>query len=156
MNIEVIADGVVRDENQNWVYYIDTERVNELDPKRCGKWMYMTADLEHAEKLVREAVVTGAVIEAKRSTAAHMALSRSGTGVCCFYLNGDDAKAHHRAIEFFAWGHNLVRRTKAGRLYNVSFKFDERREPANMAMTSTRRSVSQTSSTSTQASSSHR
>lgn len=124
MNIEVIADGVVRDENQNWVYYIDTERVNELDPKRCGKWMYMTADLEHAEKLVREAVVTGAAIEAKRSTAAHMALSRSGTGVCCFYLNGDDAKAHHRAIEFLL-GHNLVRRTKAGRLYNVSFKFDE-------------------------------
>ncbi|OUO60199.1 hypothetical protein [Olsenella sp. An270] len=124
MNIEVIADGVIRDENQNWVYYIDTERVNELNLKRCGKWMYMTADLEHAEKLVREAVITGAVIEAKRSTAAHMALSRSGTGVCCFYLNGDDAKAHHRAIEFLL-GHNLVRRTKAGRLYNVSFKFDE-------------------------------
>lgn len=53
-----------------------------------------------------------------------MALSRSGTGVCCFYLNGDDAEAHHRAIEFLL-RHDLVRRTKAGRLYNVSFKFDE-------------------------------
>ena len=124
MSIEVIADGVVRDENPHWVYYIDDERVNELDPKRCGKWMYMTSDLERAEDLVREAVVTGAVIEAKRSTAAHMALSRSGTGVCCFYLNGDDSEAHHRAIEFLL-RHDLVRRTKTGRLYNVSFKFDE-------------------------------
>lgn len=124
MSIEVIADGVIRDENPHWVYYIDDERVNELDPKRCGKWMYMTSDLERADNLVREAVVTGAVIEAKRSTAAHMALSRSDTGVCCFYLNGDDSEAHHRAIEFLL-GHDLVRRTKTGRLYNVSFKFDE-------------------------------
>lgn len=37
MSIEVIAEGVVRDENQNWVYYINAERLNELDPKRCGK-----------------------------------------------------------------------------------------------------------------------
>lgn len=124
MSIEVIADGVIRDENPHWVYYIDDERVNELDPKRCGKWVYMTSDLERAEDLVREAVVTGAVIEAKHSTAAHMALSRSGTGVCCFYLNGDDSEAHHRAIEFLL-RHDLVRRTKTGRLYNVSFKFDE-------------------------------
>lgn len=124
MSIEVIAEGVVRDENQNWVYYINAERLNELDPKRCGKWMYMTSDLERAEDLVREAVVTGAVIEAKHSTAAHMALSRSGTGVCCFYLNGDDSEAHHRAIEFLL-RHDLVRRTKTRRLYNVSFKFDE-------------------------------
>ena len=124
MSIEVIADGVVRDENPHWVYYIDDERVNELDPKRCGKWMYMTSDLKRAEDLVREAVVTGAVIEAKHSTAAHMALSRSGTGVCCFYLNGDVSEAHHRAIEFLL-RHDLVRRTKTGRLYNVSFKFDE-------------------------------
>lgn len=86
--------------------------------------MYMTSDLERAEDLVREAVVTGAVIEAKHSTAAHMALSRSGTGVCCFYLNGDDSEAHHRAIEFLL-RHDLVRRTKTRRLYNVSFKFDE-------------------------------
>ena len=69
MGIEVIADGVVRDENPHWVYYIDAARVGELDPKRCGKWMYMTADLERADELVREAVVTGAVIAAKRSTA---------------------------------------------------------------------------------------
>lgn len=124
MGIEVIADGVVRDENPHWVYYIDAARVGELDPKRCGKWMYMTADLERADELVREAVVTGAVIEAKRSTAKHVALSRAGTGVCCFYLNGDDAEAHRRAIGFLL-GHGLVRRTKAGRLYNVSFKFDE-------------------------------
>lgn len=123
MNIEVIADGIVRHEVSLWVYYYNAERVNELDPKRCGKWMYMTADLECADELVRKAVATGAVIEAKRSNEAQMTLARTGSGVCCVYLNGDDVAAHHRAIEFFL-EHDLVRRTKVGRLYNISFKFD--------------------------------
>lgn len=118
-------DGVVRDEqNPCWLYYIDEVRAKKLDPHRCGKWMYITADFEYAEELVREAVVTGVVAEAKCSTEDGMALSPHGTGVCCFYLNGDDIEAHHRAIEFLL-SHDLVRRTKAGRLHNVSFKFDD-------------------------------
>lgn len=86
--------------------------------------MYMTADLERADELVHEAVVTGVVVEAKRSTAEHVALTRTSTGVCCFYLNGDDVEAHRRAIGFLL-SHDLVQRTKTGRLYNISFKFDE-------------------------------
>lgn len=96
-----MADGVIRHEVSLWVYYYNAERVNELDPKRCGKWMYITADLERADELVREAVATGAVIEAKRSNEAQMMLTRPGSGVCCFYLNSDDVAAHRRAIEFF-------------------------------------------------------
>lgn len=122
-HIEVLDDGIVRHEVSHWVYYYDPERVDDLDLMRCGKWLYMTADLERADELVHEAVATGAVIEAKRSNEAQVMLARTGSGVCCFYLNGDDVEAHRRAIKFLL-SHGLVRRTKAGRLYNVSFKFD--------------------------------
>ena len=85
----------------------------------------MTADLERADELCARGRPSRAR-SSRRSVARakHVALSRAGTGVCCFYLNGDDTEAHRRAIGFLL-GHGLVRRTKAGRLYNVSFKFDE-------------------------------
>lgn len=124
MGDELTVDGIIREENPYWIYYIDVSRVPEHDSRRSGKWMYMTADLERAEELVREAVTVGAVIEAKCSTEAQMALSRKRVGVCCFYLNGDDDEAHRRVIKFML-DHNLVRRTKGGKLWNISFKFDD-------------------------------
>lgn len=44
--------------------------------------------------------------------------------ICCFYSNGDDVEAHKRTIQFFL-ENNLIRKTKAGKLYNISFKFDD-------------------------------
>lgn len=46
------------------------------------------------------------------------------TGVICFYLNGDDIENHKRVIQFMM-DNDLIRKTKTGRYYNNSFKFDD-------------------------------
>ena len=51
-------------------------------------------------------------------------LTGAESGVICFYLNGDDIENHHRVIQFMM-DNKLIQRTKTGRLYNISFKFDD-------------------------------
>ncbi|MBC3514725.1 hypothetical protein [Ruminococcus bicirculans (ex Wegman et al. 2014)] len=46
------------------------------------------------------------------------------TGVICFYLNGDDIANHKRVLQFMM-DNDLIRKTKAGKYYNISFKFDD-------------------------------
>lgn len=98
-----------------WVYYIG-ETADQLDEHKCGKWMYFFNDEEFATKICKEAVEDGIVAESKHSD--------DPEGVCCFYLNGDDLEVHKRVIQFFL-DYKLIRRTKTGKLYNISFKFDD-------------------------------
>lgn len=49
--------------------------------------------------------------------------SDSYDGVACFYLNIDDIERHKRILQYFL-DHDMIRRTKTGRLYNISFKLD--------------------------------
>lgn len=100
---------------RGWVFYISEEAVN-LDKHKCGKWMYFFEDRQFVEKICTEAVNKGIVVEAKHSDA--------GNGVACFYLNFDDTAAHRKTIQYFI-NNNLIRRTKAGKLYNISFKLDD-------------------------------
>ena len=44
-------------------------------------------------------------------------------GVACFYVNGDEIDSHKKVIEFFL-ANKLIKTTKAGKLYNISFKYD--------------------------------
>ena len=98
-----------------WVFYLG-EEYEGLNPRKCGKWMYFFANRDRAAELCKAAVDEGVVAESKHSDAPN--------GVCCFYLNGDDMLAHRRVIEFFL-ENDMIRRTKAGRLYNISFKYDD-------------------------------
>ncbi|MCR5196185.1 MAG: DEAD/DEAH box helicase family protein [Pseudobutyrivibrio sp.] len=66
--------------------------------------------------MCRKAVSGNICSEAKHSDA--------NDGVCCFYVNRDDIPAHKRVIQFFI-DNNLIRKTKSGKLYNISFKFDD-------------------------------
>lgn len=100
--------------HMGWVFYLG-DTVEQLDENKCGKWMYFFGDVDYAAKLCQEAVEDEVVVEAKHSDASE--------GVCCFYLNGDDIEAHKRTIQFFL-DHDLIRKTKTGKLYNISFKFD--------------------------------
>ena len=102
-------------EQFGWVYYLN-ENGARLDEHKCGKWMYFFGDIEFAAKVCQEAVETDIVAEAKHSD--------SSEGVCCFYLNGDDLASHKRVIQFFL-ENGLIQRTKTGRLYNISFKYDD-------------------------------
>lgn len=72
-------------------------------------------DRQFVEKICREAIEQNIVEECKHSNA--------DDGVSCFYLNDDDLEGHRRVIEFFI-KNDLIRKTKKGKLYNISFKHD--------------------------------
>lgn len=100
--------------NPAWVYYLaDTDP--HFDETKVGKWMYFFGDRQFVEKICREAIEQNIVEECKRSNA--------DDGVSCFYLNDDDLEGHRRVIEFFI-KNDLIRKTKKGKLYNISFKHD--------------------------------
>ena len=97
-----------------WVYYVG-ETADQLDEHKCGKWMYFFGDRQFVEKICREAIEQNIVEECKHRNA--------DDGVSCFYLNDDDLEGHRRVIEFFI-KNDLIRKTKKGKLYNISFKHD--------------------------------
>ena len=100
--------------NSAWVYYLaDTDP--HFDETKVGKWMYFFGDRQFVEKICREAIEQNIVEECKHSNA--------DDGVSCFYLNDDDLEGHRRVIEFFI-KNDLIRKTKKGKLYNISFKHD--------------------------------
>ncbi len=100
--------------NPAWVYYLaDTDP--HFDETKVGKWMYFFGDRQFVEKICREAIEQNIVEECKHSNA--------DDGVSCFYLNDDDLEGHRRVIEFFI-KNDLIRKTKKGKLYNISFKHD--------------------------------
>lgn len=100
--------------NPAWVYYLaDTDP--HFDETKVGKWMYFFGDRQFVEKICREAIEQNIGEECKHSNA--------DDGVSCFYLNDDDLEGHRRVIEFFI-KNDLIRKTKKGKLYNISFKHD--------------------------------
>lgn len=108
--------------NVGWDFYYSGSKPPVIP--NCGKWMYFfePADSDFADKIVQEAVATGVCVEAKH-TNAFMLFAR-GSGVCCFYCNGADVTAMKSIISFFL-EHNMIKHTKAGKLYDISFKFDD-------------------------------
>lgn len=100
--------------DKGWVFYIG-EDVNKLDAMKCGKWMYFFNDIAHASEICKKAVMENACAEVKHSY--------SNEGVCCFYVNRDDVETHKKVISFFL-KNNLIKRTKTGKLYNISFKLN--------------------------------
>ena len=103
-----------------WMYYINQQK--HLDAHRCGKWMYFFNNLEFVARICSMAVEGGVVSQAKHSAAPE--------GVACFYLHGDDVEGHQKVIRFLL-KHDLIKKTKEGKLYNISFKYDDQTR-ANM------------------------
>ena len=100
-------------ENPFWVFYVGD--ASSLESNKCGKWMYFFDNVAFVAELCNYAVENSIVVEAKHSNAS--------TGVTCFYLNGDDIVGHKRVISFFL-EKGLIKKTKKGNLYNISFKYD--------------------------------
>ena len=109
----------------NWTFYLDTDRQAELDTDKCGKWMYFFDNSEKgisfAKDICEKAVKVGAAIETKHTHEDFVRIL--GSGVCCFYCNGADIEAHKKIISFFL-ENEMIRKTKKGKLYNISFKYD--------------------------------
>ena len=98
----------------NWIYYISDEH-KPIAKEKCGKWMYFFDSREFAENICKKAIEEKVVSEVKHSD--------DKTGVICFYLAFDDIPNHKKVIEFFL-KNDLIRHTRSGKLYNISFKFD--------------------------------
>ena len=98
-----------------WIFYLSGKE-NDLDKHKCGKWMYFFNNREFATHICEEAVKKDICAESKHTDAEE--------GVCCFYLDCDDIEGHKRVIKFFI-ENDLIRKTKTGKLYNISFKLDD-------------------------------
>lgn len=118
-------DVIVRN-TLNWVHFKAKKLWEQQDieasdsekpmfPNTYGKWMYFFQDPDFAFNLCMEAIERGVVDEAKYTD--------KPKGVCCFCVDGNDFFAHERVIQFFL-NHNLIRRTRAEKLYDISFKYD--------------------------------
>ena len=105
-------------EKSDWIYYLNENPSIKRDT--CGKWQHFTSNLEHAKSICYKAVEEGAVKQAKHRK--NLNPLKNDT-VCCFYLDGDDLEGHKIIITFML-ENNLIPKTKAGKLHNISFKFD--------------------------------
>ena len=103
-----------------WFWFLSGKE-KLLVPDKCGKWMYFFDDQEFAQKICQKAIDEGVCYECK---CTDMELTGQPTGVICFYLNGDDIENHKRVIQFMM-ANDLIRKTKTGKYYNNSFKFDD-------------------------------
>ena len=102
-----------------WFWFISGKE-QLLDQEKCGKWMYFYDNQTFALELCQKAIDENVCYECK---CTDMELAGEKTGVICFYLNGDDIENHKQVIQFMI-ANNLIKKTKTGRLYNISFKFD--------------------------------
>lgn len=102
-----------------WYWFLSGEEWM-LDRDKCGKWMVFFNDQSFAIGICEKAILEGVCYECKCS---NMGERLCETGVICFYLNGDDVENHYRVIKFMI-ENGLIQKTKSGKLYNISFKFD--------------------------------
>lgn len=103
-----------------WYWFLSGQE-NKLNMHKCGKRMYFFNDQEYAIKICELAIKEGACYECK---CTNLNKQMTDTGVICFYLNGDDIENHYRVIDFMI-KYDLIRKTKSGKYYNNSFKFDD-------------------------------
>lgn len=103
-----------------WYWYFLVGE-NLLEKHKCGKWMYFFEDQKFAQQICQKAIEEKVCYVCK---CTDMEITMTPTGVICFYLNGDDMENHKRVISFMI-NNNLIRKTKTGKLYNNSFKFDD-------------------------------
>ena len=111
-----------------WFWFFSDEE-SKLEKDKCGKWMHFFKEdaQDFAISICEKAIEEGACCECKCTDYEfmknHNTNNHYDSGVICFYLNGDDKENHKRVIDFML-KYDLIRKTKTGRLYNDSFKFD--------------------------------
>lgn len=100
---------------EDWIFILN-DNSKDLDNFKIGKWMvyFSESGKEYITKICEKAVGDNIVPEAKVAIRGDVA---------CFYLNIDDIECHKKCI-YFLIENNLIRKTKDGRFYNLSFKKD--------------------------------
>lgn len=103
-----------------WYWFI-SDIIKIPEASKSGKWMYFFADQKYAKKMCKKAIEENICIICK---CTNMEETGFPTGVVCFYCDYDDIEAHKRILKFMI-DEDLIRKTKKGNLYNISYKFDE-------------------------------
>lgn len=100
---------------EDWIFFTN-ENYKYLDTFKMGKWMvyFSKSSREYITEMCEKAVNENVVPEAKVAIKGDVA---------CFYLNIDEIEYHRKCINFMI-ENNLIRKTKTGRYYNISFKKD--------------------------------
>ena len=102
-----------------WFWFLANAEI-KFDPDKCGKWMSFFKDqqfaIDNCEKAIEEKVC-------EECKCSDLKCRDDSTGVICFYLESDDLEKHKAILQFMI-NNNLIRKTKTGKLYNISFKFD--------------------------------
>lgn len=75
------------------------------------------------DDIVGTAVLNGVVAEAKYSNPETLIAAGQKNGVCCLCLYGNDREGHKRVLRYKLYN-GLISKTKSGKLYNISFKYD--------------------------------
>lgn len=104
-------------------YCFNSDEDCKLVSEKSGKWTCNFSNQEHAISICRKAIDEDVCDECKCRDLTILEWTGYDDGVICFYLNSDDIEKHKRIIEFMI-RNNLIRRTKTGNLYNISFKYD--------------------------------
>lgn len=118
-----ILDNCVRYKTLPWVYYYSENYTNnEVTYDSIGKWMYFFKSdiISDVMDICQQAVEDSACESCKHTNVEETGLP---TGVICFYCDGFNINAHKNILNFML-KHNLIQKTKTGKLYNISFKFD--------------------------------
>lgn len=102
-----------------WLWF-DSGAERNIDKNKVGKWMVFFSDQDFAIDICEQAMSENICYRCK---CTDLSVRNEQNGVICFYLEGDDIESHRKVIEFMI-KNNLIRKTKAGKLYNISFKFD--------------------------------
>lgn len=113
------VDSYIMAEGFGWLYFIN-ENDNEYMQKygdSVGKWMWFFNNLEQASYHCSLAVANDVVTQSKCT------YPTIANGVCCLYCGLFDFDRHIKILQFLL-NNNLIRKTKNGRLYNISFKSD--------------------------------
>ena len=108
-----------------WEYYIAKDSEYDFKEEQCGSWRYYfdasKESLAFVRKICEQAILEGVVAEIKHSNEEAMKIK--GSGLCCFYCNGDDEDTHKKVIAFFIQN-NMLLRDDYGNLRNMAFKYD--------------------------------
>lgn len=105
-------------ESLDWTYYgEDNQNIENV-----GKWMcFFSADSVSYISLIAQKAIELKIV--KRCKHTRFDKYKKKTGVLCLYIDGNNKSDHLRVINFMI-ENNLIRRTKLGKLFNISFKFD--------------------------------
>lgn len=112
---------LITDENVAWWYY------GESSPKNVGKFMtFIQGSVsDELQSLVLKAIEQGATTHVKHTNPGSVGMSplaKGDTSVIVWY-SSDDKESLKRLASFMV-ENGLVPRTKKGRYYNISFKYD--------------------------------